>query len=251
MRVTCLRCGQQVELQDTFKNAVVKCLCGGSIHPKNIVRTGIHPNPQAAQKLREHAFVASGMVHNVGGLAFTLSLFGILFFPLALAGTAVALYQIIHLKGPVGLYSGRRKALWSLVLGPIIFFGEGIFIYQHYQQEKVHKMFYAHVSAFKDLQRFQGLQDTFFKDTGRYGTFNDIRFESLLEEYTLYLDDHTFLPAAKVSPHTLPDSVKPHLSHDTYQIVAIANLDSDPQLDIWAMGPRGPPMLIQDDTNEP
>ena len=56
-----------------------------------------------------------------------MTLLGIFFFPLALAGAALGLYVITMLRGPVGRYSGRQAAIWATLIGVVVVLAEGAF----------------------------------------------------------------------------------------------------------------------------
>mgnify|MGYP001129729865 CR=1 FL=1 len=106
MRLTCLKCGHQMELGSDPQTMRLKCVCGQDYSYPNVCNTGTCPNDYAAERSRSKAFRAAGVVKNFGGFALGVSLLGILFFPIGLLGVAIGVYVLAMLRGPTGRYSG-------------------------------------------------------------------------------------------------------------------------------------------------
>lgn len=246
MRQTCLKCGHQVELSLEARTAPSFCVCGCAFGQPCVVSMGVQPSMRAAEQLRARAFRAAGLVRNVGGLALLVALCGFVIFPLGLLGAALGLWVILSLKGPIGYYSGRTAAIWAVVLGLSCFVGEGILCWhwlEQRQQANVEELQRAVSEDLRDLLRAQRL---YHATTERFGSFSQLHFRPRHGQYTLYLGTNDLLPAHRKQqpiidplPADLPAVSMPGVLPHAFIAVAVANLDDDPDLDVWIINQEG------------
>ncbi|MEK7703732.1 MAG: hypothetical protein AAB426_02140 [Myxococcota bacterium] len=250
MRLTCLKCGHQIELATGESPLRVSCVCGEDYTNPNVINTGTRPNERAAERSRSKAFRAAGLVKNLGGFAFGIALLGILFFPVALVGAGVGIYVLTMVRGPAGRYSGRRQAALAVLIGASVFVAEGALALSWVAGRRHQRLAAVQASASEDLRGLLRAERLYRAMNDTYGTFHEFRFESRYGLYTLYLGPDDHLPARRddrsmVDP--LPDDVVPGVSEDAFTAVAVANLDSDAALDVWQLDERGEVQHVADD----
>ena len=250
MRLTCLKCGHQFEIAADPGGATYGCVCGTQFENPGVLNTGVQPSAKAAEHSRRKAFRAAGLVRNVGGFAFGLVVLGLLFFPLALVGAAGGLYCLTMMRGPLGRYSGRTWAVAGLVGGVLVFTIEGAVALSWLEQRRMHQATQWQRGASDDLKVLRRAQVLFRATNDTYGGLADFRFRPVHGRYTIYLGPDDFAPgqvdgAEVVEP--LPEGFTPSVAEDDFTAVAVANLDDDPDLDVWVITAGGSPLHAQDD----
>lgn len=250
MRLTCLKCGHQIELATAPEGIRLSCTCGQEHSYPEVHNTGIRPNARAAERSRSRAFRAAGLVKNIGGFALGLSLLGIIFFPFGLVGAALGLYVLTMLRGPVGRYSGRRSALAALGLGAAVSaLGPALTLSWIDGHRRAHLVSLQQGAA-DDLRALLRAQRLFRASNDTYGSFKEFRFLPQHGQYTIYLGADDFLPARRdgqtvVDP--LPAELQPMVAESSFTAVAVGNIDDDPDLDIWVLTDDGRPEHVRSD----
>lgn len=250
MRLTCLKCGHQIELAVGDPSLRVSCVCGEDYTNPNVVNTGTRPNDRAAERSRSKAFRAAGLVKNFGGFALGISLLGILFFPIALVGAGVGIYVLTMVRGPMGRYSGRRQAALAVSLGVVVFVLEGTLALSWVSARRQQRVAAVQASASEDLRALLRAERLYHAMNDTYGTFQEFRFDARYGLYTVYLSADDYLAARRdnrpvVDP--LPVGAVPGVSEDSFTAIAVANLDDDPALDVWQLDERGVLEHVADD----
>lgn len=258
MRQTCLKCGHQVDLAPGESVAPEVCVCGCNFGEACALEMGVYPSVRAAEELRASAFRAAGLVRNVGGFALSVALMGILVFPLGLLGAALGLWALVSLRGPMGRYSGRISAIWASVLGLIFFFGEGAMWMAWRQQRQIDNTTCMQQTASEDLRDLLRAQRLFRATSERFGHFADLQFRPRHGLYTLYLSSEDHLAAHRGNrevvdklPEDLPSGHQPEVHPSAFVAVAVANLDSDDALDVWAVNAAGDIVHVRSDAPTP
>ncbi len=265
MRLTCLKCGQQYEVEldpgaiDPPPGVVrndqdFSCVCGNEIPADNHRPAVVFPNARAAERSRSRAFQAAGLVKNVGGFAITVALLGMLFFPFGLVGAAIGIYCLTMIRGPLRRYSGRRLAAGAIVLGLATFVIEGTMVMRWLDDKRVQRLERAQHGASEDLKILRRSQVHFHASNGTYGTFDELRYEPRVGWHTIYLGKEDLMQAERDGESIgdpLPEWVVPAVSDTNFTAVAVANLDGDDTLDVWLMTALGAPVHLSDDlTNQ-
>ncbi|MCK5688728.1 hypothetical protein KAI87_05620 [Myxococcota bacterium] len=236
MRLTCLKCGHQLDVAiESSKEGSLNCVCGEEyVHPK-IFATGVRPNARAAERSRERAFLAAGVVKNTGAFALGLSLLGLIFFPIGLIGAAVGTYTVVMVRGPKGRYSGRRSAIAALILGVGIFVVEGYFISSWWHDRQLQHLAAYQRGVGEDLRGLLRAERLYHATRDRYGSLKDVGFRPRYGGHTIFLSrtDHVVDEKSGLAMGELPPEVVPALGVDSFTAVAAANLDSDPVVDLW------------------
>lgn len=258
MRQTCLKCGHQVELAVGECVAPQVCVCGRNFVSTCMITMGVQPNVRAAEELRARAFRAAGLVRNVGGFALAVALMGVLIFPLGLLGAALGFWVLLSLRGPMGRYSGRTSAIWAAVLGLVLFFGEGAMCVVWLQQRQLADIASVQQTASEDLRDLLRAQRLFRATAERFGSFSELHFKPRHGLYTLYLSPTDLLAAHRnereivdVLPPDLPPGHNPSVQASAFVAVAVANLDSDEALDVWAVNAAGDIVHVRSDAATP
>ncbi|MBN1959432.1 MAG: hypothetical protein JW841_00680 [Deltaproteobacteria bacterium] len=242
MRLTCLKCGHQIELESSPAEITVDCPCGQQHVFPSVHNTGILPNYRAAERSRLRAFRAAGLVKNIGGIALTMSLIAIPFYPLGLIGALLGLYVLIRLRGPVARYSGRTAAIIAIILGIAVFIVGLTFTERYFETKKYQRANAMQQSIIKDLHDLLRSQRLFRVSSDTFGTFKEFRFTPIYGHYTIYLGPDDFISALRegetiIDP--LPEDSMPAVTEDSFTAVAVGNIDSDPQLDVWELYDNG------------
>lgn len=230
----------------------IQCTCGTSLAPPEVVDTGIRPSERLAEKLRFKAFRAAGLVRNVGGFALGCSLLGILFFPLGIVGALVGTYVLTMIRGPLGRYSGRRQAILAIAIGVSAFFIEGAIAISYVEHRAAKRVELFQTSVTDDLRALLRTQRLYFASYDAFGTFKDFRYVPRHGLYTLYLGPTDTIAAMRdkraiVDP--LPANFAPHVKKRSFMAVAVANLDDDPDFDVWTLDDKGEIIHAHDDSN--
>lgn len=250
MRLTCLRCGHQVEVAPAAASVRVNCTCGVEYTYPEVHNTGIRPSERAAERSRSRAFRAAGLVKNVGGFALGLSALGILFFPLGIAGAALGVYTITMLRGPVGRYSGRQAALGAVLLGSTVFVLGFMFTYSWMETRRAARVATLQSGVSEDLRALLRAERLYRAGRDTYGTLKELRFQPPHGQYTIYLAPDDYLPATRdkaTLTDPLPPELQPALAETAFTAVAIGNLDDDPDLDVWTVNDAGQIEHVKDD----
>ncbi len=253
MRLTCLKCGHQMEVATGMGSMRLSCVCGQDYSSPHVLDTGIQPSLRAAERSRSRAFRAAGVVKNVGGFAFGISLLGILFFPLALVGAGVAIYTLTMMRGPLGRYSGRRAAIAAVVVGAAAFVIEGSMAMTWLRDRRMQRISTLHVGVAEDLRALLRAQRLFRATHDTYGSFKEFRFRPPTGRYTVYLGADDYIAAHRdgaevVDP--LPPEYLPTVSESSFLAVAVGNLDDDSFLDVWSLGDQGGIHHVADDLSD-
>jgi hypothetical protein len=250
VKLTCLKCGHQFEVATGPAGERYDCICGSVFNAPGVIDTGVLPDHEAAERSRAKAFRAAGLVRNVGGFALGISALGVLFFPLALVGAAIGVYCLTMLRGPIGRYSGRRYAIWAIVIGACVFVLEGNLAMGWIKERRAYELYNIQKTGPLDLKRLRRSQVLFRATHERYGDFKDFRFKPATGRYTLYLGQSAVFPGrngGKDETIPLPMGLQPGVSATDFTAVAVADLDGDPELDVWMMTAHGTPVHLQND----
>lgn len=242
MRLTCLKCGHQIELVSVPAGVRVSCPCGQEHTYPEVHNTGIRPSDRAAERSRLRAFRAAGLVKNFGGFALGLSVLGILCYPLGLIGAAVGLYVLTMLRGPVSRYSGRRAAAAAVALGCVVFVVGTWLTYMWFETRREARALAMQQSATDDLRALFRSERLFRVGSDTYGSFKEFHFSPLYGSYTIYLAPDDFIAGVrdnKTIVDPLPEGLQPAVSEDSFTAVAVGNLDSDAELDVWVLNDTG------------
>jgi hypothetical protein len=254
VRITCLRCGHQLELPTVPTGPKQECPgCALKYAYPEIHNTGVSPSEWAAERLRRRAFRAAGLVKNTGGFALGLSALGILFFPLGIAGAALGVWVAAKLRGPLARYSGRREGLAAIALGI-----GAVVVWTSVISSWVERRRVEHVAAMRqnireDLNGLLRAERLYRAGKDTYAGFARLRLENQHGEYTLYLGPDDFRPAQRdglevIDP--LPPDLHPGVSETAFTAVAVGNLDSDQAVDVWVMTDAGVQEHVRDDLAE-
>lgn len=252
MRLTCLKCGHQIELATNSGTLTGSCICGEGYEFPKVLDTGVRPNARAAERSRYRAFRAAGIVKNVGGFALGLALLGIVCFPMALAGAVVGVYVLTMLRGPLGRYSGRTQAAWAVAVGVVVFISEGSYVFSWWKDRRMAEMQNVQDSAAEDLRALLRAERLYRATHDTYATFRSFHFQPVYGQYTIYLGPDDFTPAIRdrgqvVDP--LPHTFTPAVSPDAFTAVAVANLDGDGDYDVWTLTSNGTILQVQNDAD--
>ena len=242
MRLTCLRCGNQMELAASGPRVGTICACGTEISYPEVYDTGVRPNERAAERLRYRAFRAAGLVKNLGGFAIGMALLGLLFFPLALCGAVLGVYTLTMVRGPLGRYSGRRAAIAATIIGVIVFATEGGILWSYMSHRRAERLTALQASAADDLRTLVRAERVFKAAQDRFGSIKECRYTPRGGYYTIYLALDDYIPAVrdgKTITDRLPSDANPKLTDTAFTAYAVANLDGDSDLDVWMVDQSG------------
>lgn len=251
MRLTCLKCGHQMEVAASgVGNVRLNCVCGQDYSSPQVVNTGTQPSEEAAERSRSRAFRAAGLVKNVGGFSLGISLLGILFFPIALLGAGIGIYVLTMLRGPLGRYSGRRAAVMAVFIGSVVFLVEGAVAANWLKTRRVQRIVTVQNSVSEDLRALLRAQRLFRATHDTYGTFSEFRFRPPSGKYTVYLGAEDLVPAIRDDNEItdpLPMEYAPTVSETFFTAFASANLDADAFMDVWSLDDQGTITHLADD----
>ncbi len=90
--------------------------------------------------------------------------------------------------------------------------------------------------ARSNLRAIYVLQETCYLERSTYcGTFELLNFKPPgMNRYAYFLPGDR-IPAEKGGPYKLPETIQPRVNEKGYQVVTVANIDSDPVLDVWTV----------------
>lgn len=253
MRLTCLKCGQQYELDSDPDSGPGNCICGAPLEPMRNILFAVEPDRRAAKRSREKAFRAAGISRNVGAYALGISLLGLLFFPLGLVGAGIGVYCLLLIKGPLAAYSGRRSAAAGVVLGIAIFVAEGMALMSLLESHETNRLVALQLGVAHDLKSLRRAEVLYHASRDGYGGFDDFSFEPTVRGHTIFLGKQDLLPAKRngvLITDPLPLGIVPGVGAENFTAVAVANLDDDPALDVWLMTATGEPLHLADDLKE-
>ncbi len=218
------------------------CTCGTEITYPEVYNTGVRPNERAAERLRYRAFRAAGLVKNIGGFALGLALLGIIFFPLALVGAIVGIYVLTMVRGPLGRYSGRQQAIIAIGIGTFVFAAEGSVLWSFLAQRRAERLSAMQASGADDLRTLLRTERLFRAAQDRYGSLKESHYQPRGGAYTVYLSPDEYVPAVRdgeTITDPLPTDLWPRVTKEGFTAVAVANLDSDADLDVWVVTEAG------------
>ncbi len=254
MRLTCLKCGYQIELAGFAAGARVTCSCGEDYTCPEVHDTGVRPSARAAEQSRSRAFRAAGLVRNFGGFALALACFGILFFPLAIAGVVLGAYVLVVLRGPVGRYSGRRSAIIAVALGSVVAVTGITLTCSWVEQRREQRLADLRQTASEDLRALLRAERLFRAGHDTFGTFKEFRFTPPHGQYTIYLSDDDVISAVRddrTITDPLPSGANPAVSEDAFTAVAVASIYGDERLDVWVIDDSGHLRELADGASDP
>jgi hypothetical protein len=255
MILTCLRCGKQFKY-DHPVSAAIACECGAQIAVPAVFDTGVRPNQRSADRLRYKAFVAAGIVSNVGAIALGLAVLGFIFPPFALGAIGVAVYLLITKRGALGRWSGRTLALVALALG-IFELVAGTYLFTSWlSMRQVERIATLQEGATEDLRALVRAERGFFAANEQYGSSGELRFKPPRGTYTIFLAPNDRVDPAEdgcelaALPVDLPAGLEVGVSTDGFTAVALCNLDQDETLDVWVITHQNNPVHFRDDATE-
>lgn len=253
MRLTCLDCGSQVTTnpEKAEQEQYYGCICGKEHVYPEFLGTGTRPNEWAAHRSRARAFRASRVVKDIGSKALWASAIGVLFFPLSLIGIGIGLYVLGGLPPKIRLYSGYRRASLAVIVGLVGLVGQGVLL-ERWMGERVYETTnMVQETAVDEMAALLRAQRLFYAEHGRYGSFEEIPYTPLYGDYCIYLSPSDVTPATATESeivHPLPMNHLPFVSERRFLAIGLANLDEDPQLDIWVVSETGRIVHEVDDT---
>ncbi|MBC7794848.1 MAG: hypothetical protein H7Z43_14175 [Clostridia bacterium] len=179
---------------------------------------------------------------NIGGFAMGLAFLGILFFPLALVGAVLGMYVLTMVRGPLGRYSGRNAALVAITVGIGVFATEMSMVWSYLAHRRTDNIVARQTSASDDLRALLRTQRLFRAAQDRYGSLKESHFQPRGGAYTVYLGADDYIPAIRdgqTVTDALPPGLHPKITPESFTAYAVANLDGDPELDIWSVDDTG------------
>ena len=253
MRLTCLNCGHQVVItpQQAEEEQYNYCICGKEHVYPYFLDTGTRPHEWAAQRSRIRAFRAAGVVKNTGGTALLASVIGLVCFPLTLVGVGIGAYVLGFLPPNIRIYSGYRRAIAAIIIGLLGFTVEGLLLKHWLGEKNQQTTSLVQETAPDEMAAVLRAQRLFFKENGRYGGLKEIPYTPLYGDYSVYLSPTDFVGATSSGDeiiHALPMNYLPYVADDRFLGIALANLDEDPELDIWMVSETGRIVHEVDDT---
>ena len=231
------------------------CACGLQYDYPVVLDTGVRPNQRSAERARTRAFRAAGLVRNLGGFALGTAVLGIPCFPLGLVGALVGVYSLLSVRGPMARYSGRGMALAAVLVGGLAFGTGGSLTVRWLRGQRAERLSVWQADARQDLQALLRVQRLQQADSGRYLPFAGLHFSPPAGRYTLYLGPEDVLLGhcgGKPCRAPLPPSLAlvPVVRAQQMTAVAVANLDGDAALDVWAINEAGLLTHLHDDLLE-
>ncbi len=250
MKLTCLHCGKQLELATGTANGAVVCDCTRNITIPNLKKTAIRPNARAAERALRRAFLSAGMINNRWQIALFLAVATIFVPPLAIASIAVAIAVLRDKAGSLARYAGHRQALIAIFLAIFNAILSLSGAYYFYNDQVMKNRQYVQKSAARDLRALAASENSFYSSHGHFGTFDEISFMAPEGLYTLCLADEIKKPRSALlkTVNNCPDESL--LEDDHFTAVAVANLDGDDTLDIWAVNEDGVVTNLQNDLED-
>jgi hypothetical protein len=244
MRLTCLKCGQQIELStwEARNEPYTYCVCATEHVIPHVSGPSTFPSDRAAVATRTRAFRAAGIAKNTGRVALSVSLAGSLLFPLSLLGIGMGTFVHAGLPEPLRIHSGFRQAIAAIVAGVLILVLQIWFLANWFEDRSSLETSLIQEMAQDELVKLRRVQLRFHEENGRYGKFSELDFNPIYGRYTLYLDHDDFIEARDENgtvQHNLPFEFVPTVRKDSFRAVAVNNLDDDSELDIWVIEDNG------------
>ncbi len=244
MRLTCLKCGQQIEIStwEARNESYTYCVCATEHVIPHVSGPSTFPSDRAAVATRTRAFRAAGIAKNTGRVALSVSLAGSLLFPLSLLGIGMGTFVHAGLPEPLRIHSGFRQAIAAIVAGVLILVLQIWFLANWFEDRSSLETSLVQEMAQDELMKLRRVQLRFHEENGRYGKFSELDFNPIYGRYTLYLDHDDFIEARNengVVQHSLPFEFVPMVRADSFRAVAVNNLDDDSELDIWVIEDNG------------
>jgi len=244
MRLTCLKCGQQIELSswEARHESYTYCVCATEHVIPHVSGPSTFPSDRAAVATRTRAFRAAGIAKNTGRVALSVSLAGSLLFPLSLLGIGMGTFVHAGLPEPLRIHSGFRQAVAAIVAGILILVLQIWFLAGWFEDRSSLETSLVQEMARDELVKLRRVQLRFHEENGRYGSFSELDFNPIYGRYTIYLEHNDFVKGRNNSgpvQHDLPFDFVPMLQPGAFRAVAVNNLDDDPELDIWVIDDGG------------
>ena len=244
MRLTCLRCGHQLDVptRDALAEGYLYCVCGTEHVVPYLMGPETAPNERAAVSSRTRAFRAAGLARNYGGGALAVSLAGILLFPLAVVGILMGIWVLSGLRPSIRPHSGPRRAVMAIVAGVAVSLGWVAGFVSWSESQRYQDVTLIQDMASEELEKLHLAQQGYYAVHGRYGSFDEITFSPIYGRYTIYLgrDDHVGgIADNQPAVYELPIEFIPAVENRFYRAVAVTNLDDDKELDVWVISESG------------
>ena len=244
MRLTCLKCGQQIELSswEARHEPYTYCVCATEHVIPHVSGPSTFPSDRAAVATRTRAFRAAGIAKNTGRVALSVSLAGSLLFPLSLLGIGMGTFVHAGLPEPLRVHSGFRQAIAAIVAGILILVLQIWFLVGWFEDRSSIETSMIQQDAGDELKKLRRVQLRFHEENGRYGKFSELDFNPIFGRYTIYLGHDDFIKAQNEDgpvKHDLPFDFVPMVQADSFRAVAVNNLDDDLELDIWVIDDGG------------
>ena len=244
MRLTCLRCGHQIDVptQDALAEGYLYCVCGTEHVVPHLIGPDTAPNERAAVSSRTRAFRAAGLAKNHGGMALTISLAGAILFPLALVGAAMGAWVLAGLRPSIRIHSGPRRASMAIAAGIAISLGWVAGLLNWSANQRSQDVALVQDMAGEELNKLHEAQQGYFAIHGRYGSFKEITFSPIYGRYTIYLGTDDYVGGTSLNQpvvYELPMEFIPAVNSRFYRAVAVTNLDDDKELDGWVISESG------------
>ena len=244
MRLTCLRCGHQLDVptQDALAEGYLYCVCGTEHVVPHLLGPETAPNERAAVSSRTRAFRAAGLAKNYCGIALGISLAGIVFFPLTLVGAGMGAWVLGGLRQSVRPHSGPRRAGMAIAAGLAIGLVWVAGFMNWSANQRYQDITLIQDMAGEELEKLHFAQQGYFEVHGRDGSFDEITFTPIYGRYTIYLgrDDHVGgISENEAMVYELPMEFIPAVDNRFYRAVAVTNLDDDKELDVWVISETG------------
>jgi len=244
MRLTCLKCGQQIELSswEARNEPYTYCVCATEHVIPHVSGPSTFPNERAAVATRTRAFRAAGIAKNTGRVALSVSLAGSLLFPLSLLGIGMGTFVHAGLPEQLRIHSGFRQALGAIITGVLILVLQVWFLVGWFEDRSSLETGLIQEMAREELTKLHRVQMRFLDEHGRYANFSELDFNPIYGRYTIYLGHNDYVGARDDNGeivHPLPFDYVPAVRADSFRAVAVNNLDEDSELDIWVIEDSG------------
>lgn len=239
MRLTCIHCGRQFEQNISQPLVEHTCDCGRGIVFPPARETGVRPSYRAAQKLRFRAFLAAGIVNNYAHYALVFALAALVFPPFFIVSLIFSIMSLATPAGTLASYSGHKKALIAVFVGlfcAALSTGTFLSVAQDHRDTLRRQW---QVTAAMDLKDLRYAQLTYKDQTGGFGSLGNLALQ-LNGFYTLCLGrgQRKLANPRKITPvEECPTGS--FVESDKFLALAITNLDSDTDLDIWSIDQDG------------
>lgn len=244
MRLTCLKCGQKIELSywEARHEPYTYCVCGTEHVIPHVAGPSTFPNERSAVATRTRAFRAAGIAKNTGRVALGVSIAGALLFPLSLLGVGMGAFVHSGLPEPLRIHSGYRQAVMAMGLGALVLILQLWFLVGWFEDRTSLQATLIQDMAREELVKLHRVQMRYHEAHGRFGSFTELQYQPIYARYTIYLEHDDVLKAVgegSATAHELPFDHVPMVQEHTFRAVAVSNLDDDDDLDIWTVDESG------------